>query len=575
MGDVTALKKRKLQIHRKRRLERNKEKLKELRRKTCDRLLKTLRRDIVDVGTTLCAPSQSKRERINWESLPKSIDPTRWHEDLDTCRGQRKRWQIESIVRVLGPMIKRLRAEKKGTKNLRVVDFGSGSGNLGLCCAALFPKCTLVLVDMNKISIEFAKKKAKEAGLDNVETVACRIEEYSASFDACISLHACGNASDFAQALALHWNAAYIMAPCCVGKLNHSFKLIDGFERAETVSSSVSSTIPPRDDADFDLVAWYDTLHRTQLLHLLEFNGIKQCARKKLELARRCADMDAKGVPRSCSKCGTGRMKPVEGAYRCMNYHYCLIQKRRIYCGYVTNSEIPRVPWKLPTGLRRRRLIAASEMSTTTQCASEKGDPECSDGDGAKVDTGARSLARVVCSQLQHPRSKLCRAHCTSEEFVALSKGADHNAIEMNDCKYIIECDRNAAARECNFVTVIGQMYPSACTNKRDVLVGIPAHLSDLVDNLRTAASLAADGKATVGKCHRDRSLLAFVRSRAVRGNPPSSGRCAEFLPLKWQFCGRRVRRASETCASTPPKKQRRCEIHEREEPKAGIGLPV
>ena len=38
-------------------------------------------------------------------------------------------------------------------------------------------------------------------------------------FDACVALHACGNATDLSLVQALRWRAAYVVSPCCVGKL--------------------------------------------------------------------------------------------------------------------------------------------------------------------------------------------------------------------------------------------------------------------------------------------------------------------------------------------------------------------
>jgi hypothetical protein len=41
------------------------------------------------------------------------------------------------------------------------VDFGCGSGGVSLCLAALFPRCTFLLVDPFERSIALAKKQAK------------------------------------------------------------------------------------------------------------------------------------------------------------------------------------------------------------------------------------------------------------------------------------------------------------------------------------------------------------------------------------------------------------------------------
>ena len=48
------------------------------------------------------------------------------------------------------------------------------------------------------------------------------IEHFSGAFDVALALHACGNATDFAMALAMQQRAAYVAMPCCIGKLKFS-----------------------------------------------------------------------------------------------------------------------------------------------------------------------------------------------------------------------------------------------------------------------------------------------------------------------------------------------------------------
>ena len=91
---------------------------------------------------------------------------------------------------------------------------------------------------MNKKSIEIMQGKAVSAGLSNVTCVAGLIEEYHGKYDVAVALHACGNATDMAIESALLSKAAFIMCPCCVGKLK--FSLAGG---------SSKSTVPVPDQA--------------------------------------------------------------------------------------------------------------------------------------------------------------------------------------------------------------------------------------------------------------------------------------------------------------------------------------
>lgn len=44
------------------------------------------------------------------------------------------------------------------------------------------------------------------------------VEELGDTFDICLALHACGNATDYALIKAVENRAAYIVSPCCVGE---------------------------------------------------------------------------------------------------------------------------------------------------------------------------------------------------------------------------------------------------------------------------------------------------------------------------------------------------------------------
>ena len=48
------------------------------------------------------------------------------------------------------------------------------------------------------------------------------IEHFDRPYQVALGLHACGNATDFVMLSALKQRAAYILCPCCVGKLKFS-----------------------------------------------------------------------------------------------------------------------------------------------------------------------------------------------------------------------------------------------------------------------------------------------------------------------------------------------------------------
>lgn len=62
--------------------------------------------------------------------------------------------QVESVSALLRPVLAAMTNERPVRQRPVVVDFGCGSGNLGLPLAALFPQCDFVLIDMKARAVE-------------------------------------------------------------------------------------------------------------------------------------------------------------------------------------------------------------------------------------------------------------------------------------------------------------------------------------------------------------------------------------------------------------------------------------
>lgn len=177
---------------------------------------------------------------LNWKNCPPPVDPgyrfemtgrsrgvgSRWESSptggLAPARAARKRQQIESIAGALRAVVDAFaRGDSKPDRRLRVVDFGSGSGNIGLALAWLFPSIDFVLVDIRPMSIKLVKDRARAACLENVTAVVADAIGYNpGSFDVGIAVHACGALTDHAQMRCIASRAeAYILCPCCIGKI--------------------------------------------------------------------------------------------------------------------------------------------------------------------------------------------------------------------------------------------------------------------------------------------------------------------------------------------------------------------
>ena len=108
------------------------------------------------------------------------------------------------------------------TPRATVVEFGAGTGHVAIVLAARHPQCAFVLVDKKRRSLDIAEERIQRAKLNNITVLCGAIEEYAAPFDLGLALHACGEATDLALEKCINCKAAYVMAPCCVGKIKHS-----------------------------------------------------------------------------------------------------------------------------------------------------------------------------------------------------------------------------------------------------------------------------------------------------------------------------------------------------------------
>jgi len=102
-----------------------------------------------------------------------------------------------------------------------IVEFGCGSGNIGLALAYLFPLHEFVLIDFKAQCIKIANERVAINELKNVKLIEGNIEDFDDYFDIGIAVHACGAATDYAQIKCFQHKADFILCSCCVGKINN------------------------------------------------------------------------------------------------------------------------------------------------------------------------------------------------------------------------------------------------------------------------------------------------------------------------------------------------------------------
>ncbi|KAG1709024.1 hypothetical protein DVH05_022654 [Phytophthora capsici] len=152
-----------------------------------------------------------QQQGIPWADLPDGIHPR--DGKLQPERARNKRQQVDNLAVFLQRIL------RPGDV---VVEFCAGSGYVALPLACLFPQCTFVLLDKKEPSLAIAEERIAAAQLTNVEIFCGFIDDYHKPFDVGIALHACGEATDMVMQKCLAERAAYVLAPCCVGKIKLS-----------------------------------------------------------------------------------------------------------------------------------------------------------------------------------------------------------------------------------------------------------------------------------------------------------------------------------------------------------------
>lgn len=141
---------------------------------------------------------------------------------LPSSRLGRKIHQVNNMVLPARALIEGLLESWNRERRLRVVEFCAGSGFVLLPLAQLFPRVEFVLIDYKQRSIDIARERIESANnlRDNVRVILGRIEDYEEDFELGLGLHACGPLSDITLSKCYAKRASFVIAPCCVGKIN-------------------------------------------------------------------------------------------------------------------------------------------------------------------------------------------------------------------------------------------------------------------------------------------------------------------------------------------------------------------
>ena len=157
------------------------------------------------------------RHPIDFRALPRSCDPL-WGGGVPPIRAWRKRRQIENVM---GPLAELTALLKRPA---HIVDFCASSGHVALPAVAVLAEqgVTVEINDLRERPIDIARKRI--AALPPALRARCTARVFSTEtrmgpFDIGVALHACGVATDVVLETCLRQRAAFVLIPCCVGRL--------------------------------------------------------------------------------------------------------------------------------------------------------------------------------------------------------------------------------------------------------------------------------------------------------------------------------------------------------------------
>lgn len=373
----------------------------------------------------------------DWKSLPPQLDVT--HPEgggVPRARGARKREQLRNVFLFVAPLLRRKPTAK-------VVDFGCGGGHQTLPLAYHFPDATFVLVDAKARSLEVAERRAAAAGLRNVRCVLGFIEDFDEDFDVGVALHACGGASDAAMDKCVEVNAAYVVAPCCVGKI--ALAANAAANARETGGGDRNAKSDAIDNRAVDAAGGGTAAAAPYPRSALAASVITAVAYVSIAQA---ADFGGEGYD-ACGAVSGGPGPYVDSSEEDED-------DERDASGFlasigedaaVAGDDADRVPGSIGGG-----AIAP------TEALERRAETNLTPG-----------LAAYLRAKAEKRERRKNRAPRSDPSLFA------ERETQRRACKAVVEADRNASAAERGYETWQVLMEPPGCTPKNDVLVGIPS----------------------------------------------------------------------------------------------------
>nr|XP_022903319.1 glutathione S-transferase C-terminal domain-containing protein homolog [Onthophagus taurus]XP_022903320.1 glutathione S-transferase C-terminal domain-containing protein homolog [Onthophagus taurus] len=155
---------------------------------------------------------------FDWGLIPFNANPGA---ALPKNRSKRKCEQLENLAKSVLKIIQ----TKTSQKSIKIVDFCSGGGHLGILLSTLLPNSTIILVENKERSLEMALNRIKSLKLTNIQIVQSNLDYFIGKFNIGISLHACGVATDLVIQKSIDNKADFVCCPCCYGAIKNCHQI--------------------------------------------------------------------------------------------------------------------------------------------------------------------------------------------------------------------------------------------------------------------------------------------------------------------------------------------------------------
>ncbi|XP_035706702.1 glutathione S-transferase C-terminal domain-containing protein homolog isoform X2 [Folsomia candida] len=124
-------------------------------------------------------------EVLNWEDIPTLAQPEGGN--LPPSRREKKNQQLSSMtVEVMKIVEAKSKQHNSTSSPIRIVDFCSGGGHLGILLAFLLPNCQIVLVENKEESLRRAGERIDQLKLTNVLLYQCNLDYYFRCGSSCL-----------------------------------------------------------------------------------------------------------------------------------------------------------------------------------------------------------------------------------------------------------------------------------------------------------------------------------------------------------------------------------------------------